>query len=324
MASGSVVQIFLDNLKIVASSPYALIGYLALLFSWVYIGVKNYRLKITRGLLSKLPSRDRLEILKKEYNISPRAGLSAEQWIRSQRNGFLFKGFIVLILACLILFIAALSRPKLLTHQELQKLNVNTLTANINSGTIFQGVEAETISVTNNSNVFNKSENDSSLKFEIYINGSIKPVTQNEIINIRNERKIQIRVLNVGKVSAENVSLSIHFPLRPDQINFGLWQRQAPPINGKTKQEIAGLLHLWSVSAGSVSEQTWFRPAPITISKAIPSPSFTRRTMEQLGINFSGQSENCPQDFVFHVLPFFISVHSDHSRNFEFLIFLEY
>jgi hypothetical protein len=205
-----------------------------------------------------------------------------------------------------------------------QRHTVNTLVANTNSGTIIQGVEANNISVTNNSSIFNKSVNDSSLKFEIYVNGSIKPIAQNDIINIKEDRKIQIRVQNVGKVSAENVSLSIHFPLRQDQISSGEWQRQAPPINGKTKQEIAGLLHLWSVSAGSVSEQTWYRPPPITISKEIPSPSFTRRALEQLGINFSGQSENCPQDFVFHFLPFFISAHSDHSINFQFLVFLEY
>ena len=93
-----------------------------------------------------------------------------------------------------------------------QRHTVNTLVANTNSGTIIQGVEANNISVTNNSSIFNKSVNDSSLKFEIYVNGSIKPIAQNDIINIKEDRKIQIRVQNFGKVSAENVSLSIHFP----------------------------------------------------------------------------------------------------------------
>jgi hypothetical protein len=112
------------------------------------------------------------------------------------------------------------------------------------------------------------------------------------ILFIKEDRKIQIRVQNVGKVSAVNVSLNVHFPLRSDQINYGSWQIQAPPINGKTKQEITGLLHLWLVSAGSISVQSWLRSPPIAISKEIPSPQVTRRKLEQLGIDFSGPAEN--------------------------------
>jgi hypothetical protein len=322
------VQIFLDNLKIVASSPYALVGYLTLVVAWVYVVTANRRLTIIGKLLLQLPRKDRLEILKKEYNTIPRAGLSAEQWIKSRKHLFLFFGFIALLLLCSVLFLAALSRTApsgMATNHSSHKVSTNMSASNINTTAFFQGVEAKNISVNvKNSKIINNTGHASIPKFEIYVNGLRNPIAQHDIIPLSEDRQIRFRVKNVGEFVAENVSMSVFFPLKQNEIISDGWQIQAPPINPKTNQEVNGLLHLWSVSAGSVSEQSWYRAPLLSISTNLPSPSFSRRAMEQLGLGFEGSAKNCPQDFIFNLLPVIVSVHSDRSKNHQLLIFLKY
>jgi hypothetical protein len=324
-----LLQRFLYSLKIVASSPYALVGYLALVAAWVYIVSASRRLTTIEKLLPQLPKKDRVEILKKEYNTTPRSGLSAEQWIRSRKHSFFFIGFVALLVVCAVMFLAALARLEPFggtkndgsRNVSANKLSVN----NLNATAVFQGVEANNISVSvNNSRTYQDVGNPKSLKFEVYVNGLANSIADHEIVSIGEERKIIFRVKNVGDIAAENISISICLPLDPDKIASDGWEKQAPPINPRTMQEVNGLLHLWSVSPGSVSEQSWYKAPVLTISSNIPPPLFSRHEMEQLGFEFSGTAKNCPQDFLFHVLPVVVMVHSDHSKTQRFNLFFNY
>jgi hypothetical protein len=324
-----IFLVFLDNLKIVASSPYALVGYLALVAAWVYIVTENRRLTTVEKMLPELPKKDRIEILKKEYNTTPRAGLTAEQWIRSRKHRFLFLGFVAVLVMCTVLFLAAFA--PLVPSGKAKKdgsrnINTNKLSAdNSNATAIFQGVEANNISVNiNNSRINTISRDSNRLAFELYVNGFANPIADHQIVALGKERSIRFRVKNVGNIAAENVSISVFFPLAGDEIASDGWEKQAPPVNPKTMQEVNGLLHLWSVWAGSISEQSWGRAPLLTISAKIPSPLFSRRALEELGFEFRGAAKNCPEDFLFHVLPVIVSVHSDHSKNQRFNVFFQY
>lgn len=69
---------FLDHLNEVASSPYALIGYITVVAAWVYVATAHGRLKSISHALKDLPESERAGVIVREYNTTPRAGLSAE------------------------------------------------------------------------------------------------------------------------------------------------------------------------------------------------------------------------------------------------------
>jgi hypothetical protein len=100
---------FLNHLKDVASSPLAFVAYLGLVGAWAYVLVARHRLNIIAKTITALPAESRAEILLREYNTTPRAGLSAEQWIRAQRERLLFLSFIASLIVALAIASMALS-----------------------------------------------------------------------------------------------------------------------------------------------------------------------------------------------------------------------
>jgi hypothetical protein len=99
---------FMSHLKDVASSPYALIGYIVVIVAWVYVVTAQGRLRNISKIISELPEEDRSKILLREYNTSPRKGLTAEQWIRSRQHTLLFLVFLAIILCGTILVIVTI------------------------------------------------------------------------------------------------------------------------------------------------------------------------------------------------------------------------
>jgi hypothetical protein len=195
----------------------------------------------------------------------------------------------------------------------------------INASAILQGIEAKSISVSVvNTQIQNSTDNISTPLFEVYVNGITAPIHDHAIIKLSENRTFRIRVQNVGQLATDNLSISVYAPLESSNLTFTGWTRQAPPINPKTRQEIPDLLHLWSVAAGVVPENGWFRTPLLSISKELPSPKFTRRTLEELGFEFSGSATKCPEDFVFHVLPVIVSVNSSQSTDHRLNLFLLY
>lgn len=195
----------------------------------------------------------------------------------------------------------------------------------VNSSAILQGVEAKNISVSViNTQVQNSADNKITPLFEVYVNDTTAPIHDHAIIKLSENRSVRIRVQNIGQLAADSVSISVYIPLKSSNLTFTGWTKQAPPINPKTKQEIRDLLHLWSIAAGVVPENGWFRTPLLSISNGLPSPKFTRRALEELGFEFSGSATECPKDFVFHVLPVILSVNSSQSIDHRLNLFLLY
>ena len=93
------VKSFLEALQTVATSPYAFVAYVCLLAGFIYWLVSQVRL----NAIARLPAQEQAAVLKKEYNVLPRSGLSGEEWIRSRRQTLTFWAFVVLIVAVVLL-----------------------------------------------------------------------------------------------------------------------------------------------------------------------------------------------------------------------------
>jgi hypothetical protein len=103
---------FISGLKTAASTPYAFVAYVCLLTAWVYVGIAQQRLKHISKAIGQVPQKDRAALLAKEYNVLPRSGLSAEQWIRSRKHMLVFLAFLALLVAGVLLIAIALSLRK--------------------------------------------------------------------------------------------------------------------------------------------------------------------------------------------------------------------
>ncbi|NHZ87411.1 MAG: hypothetical protein GWP19_16340 [Planctomycetia bacterium] len=202
----------------------------------------------------------------------------------------------------------------------------NSLSNNeIKASAVLQGVEAKIISISIvDTQIKSSMDNISTPLFEVFVNEITAPIHDHAIIKLSENRTVRIRVQNVGQFATDNLNVSVYIPLESSNLIFAGWTRQAPPINPKTKQEIPDLLHLWSVAAGVVPENGWFRTPLLSISKELPSPKLTRRALEELGFEFSGSAMKCPEDFIFHVLPVIVSVNSSQSTDHRFNLFLLY
>jgi len=99
---------FFSSIKTAATSPYALIAYVCLLAAWVYIAARGFRLRQISKIIMAVPENDRAALLAKEYNTTPRKGLSAEQWIRSRKQMLLFLAFIALVVAVAVVAVTTI------------------------------------------------------------------------------------------------------------------------------------------------------------------------------------------------------------------------
>jgi len=63
-------------------------------------------------VITQVPPQERAALLAKEYNVLPRSGLSAEQWIRSRKHTLFFLGFLLLLIAGVVLATVALTLRK--------------------------------------------------------------------------------------------------------------------------------------------------------------------------------------------------------------------
>lgn len=104
---------FFTALREVAGSPFALLGYALLLASWTYIAVTRHRLQRIASVIDKIPEDQRAALLAREFSTFPRSGLSAEQWLRSQRHRMVFLALLaLLIVTSLVICIALVERSR--------------------------------------------------------------------------------------------------------------------------------------------------------------------------------------------------------------------
>src|ERR1700752_2544238 len=92
----SFISNALKALPSVASSPLAIIGYIAAIAAWVFIGWRVVRNKNLLENLKDLPPKDRLQALKEEMGRVPlKEGLTPEQYLRSRTHLYILIGFII-------------------------------------------------------------------------------------------------------------------------------------------------------------------------------------------------------------------------------------
>lgn len=105
-------SIFLEHLKDAASSPFAFVAYVCVVAAWLYAATSRHRLNVMAKMIKDLPEHERIKVIEREYGTTPRAGLSAEQWIRARLHALLFLAFLSLLIAAIaVAGIAAVRNP---------------------------------------------------------------------------------------------------------------------------------------------------------------------------------------------------------------------
>jgi hypothetical protein len=99
---------FWSSLKVAATGPFGLTGYLVAALVTCLIVFRWNRLRLITKALAKVPAGDRAALLAREYGVTPRSGLSAEQWIRARKHQYATVLIVALILAAAVVCIVAL------------------------------------------------------------------------------------------------------------------------------------------------------------------------------------------------------------------------
>ncbi|AZC31674.1 hypothetical protein C4K38_3716 [Pseudomonas chlororaphis subsp. piscium] len=87
----------LKALPIVATSPYALIGYLITVAAWTWAMHRSVRLKILMARLHELPADERVKVIQLELGEVLPSSISPEQWLRARNHRHFMLAVIVLL-----------------------------------------------------------------------------------------------------------------------------------------------------------------------------------------------------------------------------------
>jgi hypothetical protein len=90
-------------LPAISDSPFALAGLIVLVVAATLLFYKQSKLRALAKTIDTLPEKDRLERIRLDYGVRPRQGVSAQTWLRSRRQEFLFMGFVSSLLTGLLL-----------------------------------------------------------------------------------------------------------------------------------------------------------------------------------------------------------------------------
>jgi hypothetical protein len=104
---GDTLKPFVDALSSIKGDPLTLVAYVICVAAWVVVSLQSRKASKLFKTVRNLPEKDRLAAISLEYRTSPRAGLSAEQWIRSRKHLYLFSGFAITVLVLFALIISA-------------------------------------------------------------------------------------------------------------------------------------------------------------------------------------------------------------------------
>ena len=137
---------FLENFKLVATSPYAFAAYIIVIIVWAILNFKSNRIKTVAGIIRNIPEKDRKSVLEKEYGFYLKEGMTAESFLKAQRNSYFFYTVIALLVTIIIITVIALLKPKDsvldLTQNNFNKA-MSTLVSEINND--FENIKGDFI-----------------------------------------------------------------------------------------------------------------------------------------------------------------------------------
>lgn len=113
------VGILIKGLSEAAKSPLSYVAYIVIAVAWAAITWKEARIKNITKALSLLPEGKRLEALKLEYKLIPKAGLSSQEFLRHERKKYYFLAFGISIIAILIVATLGIYRSIELDKQKI-------------------------------------------------------------------------------------------------------------------------------------------------------------------------------------------------------------
>jgi hypothetical protein len=103
-------QSLIFALRQAALSPYAFIGYIAVVGAWAYVVSARNQLRLFADDLKQLPKADRWKAVQQRYNVFPREGLAAEDYLRSRRQSLLFLAFLSIVVAVVVVVTVAMTQ----------------------------------------------------------------------------------------------------------------------------------------------------------------------------------------------------------------------
>jgi hypothetical protein len=118
----NAINDFLAAIPSAASSPLALIAFLATIMAWVYTKLKTSRLKVVLPHILNIPERDRRKVIRELLGEIVPESMTANEWIAQKKNGYLLIAYLATL--AFILIVGALAivveMPKLFIEDVLQ------------------------------------------------------------------------------------------------------------------------------------------------------------------------------------------------------------
>jgi hypothetical protein len=111
------LSVFIKTIGATATSPLALIAYLATIIAWTLIAWRMKRFEVLMAQIHQLPEKDRLNAVREEFgNIRLKEGLSAEQYLRFKKSQFILFGF--LAICGVVILVLGLSTFNYFTNKQ--------------------------------------------------------------------------------------------------------------------------------------------------------------------------------------------------------------
>ena len=95
------LQVALKSIPEAAINPLAFLAYIIAVIAGGLLAKRQWRLSAIMKRIEHIPPNDRLKLLQHEMNTILPPKISADEWIRSERQRLYFYGFSILLLVCL-------------------------------------------------------------------------------------------------------------------------------------------------------------------------------------------------------------------------------
>ena len=106
------LQQALRNLPQAAKTPYALLAYLIVIIAWVVIALQVSPLQSALDQIQNVPEQQRAEHVEKLLQKTLPKEISADQWLKSRRDSYLFYGYLALLAVVVFVFVIAVGQKK--------------------------------------------------------------------------------------------------------------------------------------------------------------------------------------------------------------------